>query len=100
MSTVASKKVQSASGTASKYRESYINKGLVEVDGEIAFEDLKGKIVEYIDREFKIKTERVYSIDKQFLRTEDGVGKRHRVAKSQIIFAYLRRNSPNPKVVI
>lgn len=99
MKTVSEQKVQSSSGTASKYREAYIQQGLVEPDGEIEFENLTGKIVQYIDRDFKIKTERVFKIDGKFLRTKDATGKKHRVAKTQIIFAYPRKNS-KAKVVI
>lgn len=99
MKTVASQKVQSSSGSASKYRESYISQGLIVPDGEISFEELEGKIVQYVDRDFKMKTERVFRVDGLFLRTKDAVGKRHRVSKTQIIFAYPRKNS-NAKVVV
>jgi len=99
MKTVASQKVQSSSGSASKYRESYISQELVVPDGEISFEELEGKIVQYVDRDFKIRTERVFTVDRMFLRTKDAVGKKHRVSKTQIIFAYSRRNG-NAKVVV
>ena len=98
MATVSELKRKSSSGTATSYRESYIKQGLVEPDGEIAFEDLQGKIIQYVDRDCKIKMERVFKVDKMFLRTKDALGKKHRVAKTQIIFAYPRKNS-NARVV-
>lgn len=61
--------------------------------GEIEWKDLKGKVLEFVDLELKIRIERVIGVNKSMADTEDTLGFHHKVGRVQAIGAYSRRGS-------
>ena len=87
MKTQTEIKRERATLTAQAYRKTKTFRGTTE------WNDLKGKILEYVDFDLKVRIERVIGCNKKMADTEDALGFHHKVGRTQTIGAYSKRGS-------